>query len=378
VGSLAWLKNHPHQVAKAGGPGAKNNRTGANAPDLVLQVPAGTLVRDDDGRTLADLASPGDRMVVARPGRGGRGNAAFISATRRAPGFSELGEPGEERWLRLELRLIADVAVIGMPNAGKSTLVGALSAAEPKVAEYPFTTLEPTLGVVHQADLTFTICDVPGLIEGAAEGKGLGRAFLRHAARSGVFVQMIDLASDVAPLEAFRIVSEELRKYQDDLAERPVLVALNKIDLVEAARIEEATRTLQEQGLEVIPVSAAKGRNLDLLTERLAALVERWREQRAHPRGFELFATEPDPVKVVREGELWRVTGGHVERWVAMTDLANPEAVSYLQVRLDRAGVEELLARAGAEPGDDVRIGKSVFSWWPKGTAPEAFSRRAE
>ena len=378
AGSLAWLKNHPHQVAKAGGPGAKNNRTGANAPDLVLQVPAGTLVRDDNGRTLADLASPGDRVVVARAGRGGRGNAAFVSSTRRAPGFSELGEPGEERWLRLELRLIADVAVIGMPNAGKSTLVGALSAAEPKVADYPFTTLEPTLGVVHHRDVTFTICDVPGLIEGAAEGKGLGLKFLRHATRSGVFLHLIDLASEIDPFEAFQIVTEELRKYQDDLTDRAVLVALNKIDLVEPPRVEEAVTNLQERGLDIVPISAAKERNLDLLTERLAKLVVQWRERRSEPLGFELFATEPDPVKVVREGELWRVTGGNVERWVAMTDLGNPEAVSYLQARLERAGVEELLAQAGAAPGDDVRIGKSIFTWWPKGAAPDAYSRSAE
>jgi GTPase len=378
VGSLAWLKNHPHQQAKAGTAGAKNNRTGANAPDLVLQVPAGTVVKDDSGRTIADLAAPGDRVVVAKAGRGGRGNAAFVSSVRRAPGFGELGEPGEERWLRLELSLIADVAVIGLPNAGKSTLVGAISAAAPKVADYPFTTLEPTLGVVYHHDVTFTICDVPGLIEGAHEGKGLGLKFLKHATRSGVFVQMIDLASDTDPIEAYATVIEELRKYQEDLVDRPILVALNKIDLVDQERVEEVSKRFEEFGLEVVAISAAHDLGLDLLTERLAALVEKWRAQRSQPMGFELFATEPDAVRVTREGELWRVSGGAVQRWVAMTDLSNPEAVSYLQVRLERAGVEELLAQAGAEHGDDVRIGKSVFSWWPKNTAPEGFLRSAE
>lgn len=378
VGSLAWLKNHPHQLAKAGTAGAKNNRTGANAPDLVLQVPAGTLIKDEGGRTLADLAAPGEKVVVAKAGRGGRGNAAFVSSVRRAPGFSELGEPGEERWLRLELTLIADVAVIGLPNAGKSTLVGALSAAQPKVADYPFTTLEPTLGVVYHHDVVFTICDVPGLIEGAHEGKGLGLKFLKHATRSGIFVQMIDLASEIDPMEAFRTVSEELRKYREDLPERPVLIALNKIDLVDPERVEEVSRSFEEQGLDCIAISAAHDQGLDLLTERLAALVEQWREQRDQPMGFQLFATEPNPVTVIREGELWRVSGGAVERWVAMTDLSNPEAVSYLQVRLERAGVEDLLTQAGAEQGDDVRIGKSVFGWWPKNTAPEGFLRSVE
>ena len=378
VGSLAWLKNHPHQIAKPGAPGAKNNRTGANAVDLVLQVPAGTLVKDEAGRILADLAAPGDRVVVAKGGRGGRGNAAFVSSVRRAPGFGELGEPGGERWLRLELSLIADVAVIGLPNAGKSTLVGALSAATPKVADYPFTTLEPTLGVVYHHDVVFTICDVPGLIEGAHEGKGLGLKFLKHATRSGIFVHMIDMAAGIDPLEAFATVAEELRKYREDLPERPVLIALNKIDLVDPVRVEEVSGTFRDRGLDVVAISAAHDRGLDLLTERLAALVEQWREKRDQPLGFELFATEPNPVTVTREGELWRVSGGAVERWVAMTDLSNPEAVSYLQVRLERAGVEDLLTRAGAEHGDDVRIGKSVFSWWPKNSAPEGFLRRVE
>lgn len=376
TGSLSWLKSHPHQVASSGIQGGKNNRTGANAADLVMKVPAGTLIKDDAGKVLADLAVPGDRVIVAKGGRGGRGNAAFISSRRRAPGFGELGEPGEERWLRLELRLIADVSVIGLPNAGKSTLVGALSAARPKVADYAFTTLEPSLGVVYFHDLEFTVCDIPGLIAGAHEGKGLGLKFLRHATRSGVFLQMIDLSSGTDPMAAFRTITEELRKYRDDLAERPMLIALNKIDLVDEARVAEVGMQFQHAGLQTVALSAADGTGLEEVTEQLARLVSQWRTEQAQPKGFELFSTEPVPITVVREGQLWRVTGGSVHRWVAMTDLSNPEAVSYLQVRLERAGVEQALAQAGAQHGDEVRIGKSIFSWWPKNTAPgEAFLR---
>ncbi|HEX2054104.1 MAG TPA: GTPase ObgE [Actinomycetota bacterium] len=370
VNSLSWLKNHPHQSAKAGVQGGRNNRSGASAPDLVLQVPAGTLVKDEAGRVVADLASPGDRVVVAKGGRGGRGNAKFVTSNRRAPGFGELGEPGEEKSLRLELQMIADVAVIGLPNVGKSTLVGALSEAKPKVADYPFTTLEPSLGVVSYGDTDFTICDVPGLIEGAAEGRGLGIKFLRHAMRSAAFVHVIDLAADVPPLDALDTVNAELRQFREDLMERPVVVALNKVDVAG----EEAARAAQAQfaarGIDALVISASEGTGLHDLRKRLAAIVSEWRAERARPQGFELFKTEAEPVRVEREGAAWRVTGGSVVRWVAMTDLNNAEAVAYLQNRLEGAGVEDLLAKAGASHGDEVRIGRSVFSWWPKGSVP--------
>ena len=370
VNSLAWLKNHPHQIAKAGVQGAKNNRTGAAAPDLVLQVPPGTLVKDDAGRTLADLASPGDRVVVAKGGRGGRGNAKFIASNRRAPGFGELGEPGDEKWLRLELQMIADVAIIGLPNVGKSTLVGALSEARPKVADYPFTTLEPSLGVVSHGDTVFTVCDVPGLIEGASEGKGLGLKFLRHAMRSSAFVHVIDLAAEVEPLAAFDTVAEELKQFRKDLVGRPVIVALNKVDVAGQDTAARAREAFIARGVEALTISASEGTGLNELRKRLALLVSEWRIERARPQGFELFKTTPNPITVEREDNAWRVSGGSIVRWVAMTDLNNAEAVAYLQNRLDRAGVEAALAKAGAEHGDEVRIGKSVFSWWPKGSAP--------
>lgn len=371
--SLAWLRNHPHQSAPNGTNGGQNNRTGATAPDKVLSVPVGTLVKDEQGRILADLAQAGDRVVVARGGRGGRGNAALVSPRRRAPGFAELGEPGEEVWLRLELRLIADVAIVGLPNAGKSTLVGSLSRARPKVADYPFTTLEPSLGVVDAGDMTFTVCDIPGLIEGAHEGKGLGLKFLRHATRSAAFVHMIDLAAATDPLEDYAIVSSELAEFREDLAERPTVVALNKVDLVSAEVAEKVRHRFAGEGIDAVLISAAEGIGLDVLTERLADIVATRREQKDEPRGFELFARAPQPIEVEAEGEAWRIAGGNVERWVAMTDLSNAEAVSYLQDRLERAGVERALESAGAHHGDEVRIGESVFSWWPTGTMPEDF-----
>lgn len=370
INSLSWLKNHPHQIAKAGIQGSRNNCSGASSPDLVLQVPPGTLVKDDAGQVLADLASPGDRVIVAKGGRGGRGNAKFISSQRRAPSFGELGEPGQEFWLRLELQMIADVAIIGLPNVGKSTLVGSLSEAKPKVADYPFTTLEPSLGVVGSGDMVFTVCDVPGLIEGAAEGKGLGLKFLRHAMRSAAFVHLIDLAAEADPIHSFDVISAELRKFREDLTERPVIVALNKVDVAGEAKAEEVKALFAQRGIDAFIISAADGSGLYPLTKKLAQVVTDYRAERATPQGFELFKTTPDPIKVVREDNAWRVSGGALLRWVAMTDLNNAEAVSYLQNRIDRAGVENLLGKAGAEHGDEVRIGKSVFSWWPKGSAP--------
>jgi GTP-binding protein len=370
VGDLAWLKNHPHQHAKVGNKGGKNNRHGATAADLVVPVPVGTVVRDENGGVLADLASEGDTVVVAQGGRGGRGNASFVSSIRRAPSFAERGEPGQEVSLRLELRLSADVAVIGLPNAGKSTLVGALSAAHPKVADYPFTTLEPTLGVVERGDIRFTICDIPGLIEGAHSGKGLGLKFLRHGQRSAIFLHLIDLSSDTDLWDDYLTVRKELEAYQRELIDRPVVVALNKVDLVTPTEAEKAAARFAEAGVKAFPISAALGLGLEPLIEKLAAVLAEERIRVRAAQGFELFRTAEQPLTVRREGTAWRVEGDAVRRWVAMTDLSNPEAVAYLQGKLERAGVEDELAKAGAAPGDEVRIGASEFNWWPKGTLP--------
>lgn len=374
LNSLNWLRDHPHQSAAAGGSGAGNNRTGADAEDLELKVPAGTVVKDEDATLLADLASPGDRFIAARGGRGGRGNAAFLSGKRRAPGFSEHGEPGEERWLRLELRLVADVAVIGFPNAGKSTLVGAVSRARPKIADYPFTTLEPQLGVVEVGDERFTICDIPGLIEGAHEGKGLGLQFLRHAERAPIFVHLLDAAAGRDPLDDYNIVRQELVHFRRELAERAEVAALNKIDVADPDEVQAAIARLKQAGIQPLAISAKNGEGLQALVRQLLELVKVARSQR-QDQSFELFRTEPDAPTVTREGEAqgrtaqgrtaWRIRGRAIERWVAMTDLSNPEGLAYLQTRLERAGVERLMAKAGVREGDEVRIGDAVLEWRP-------------
>jgi GTP-binding protein len=367
VGSLAWLRDHPHQRAASGGRGGGNNKTGADAPDLVLPVPVGTVIKNDNGVVLADLASPGDRFVVARGGRGGRGNAAFLSDQRRAPGFAEKGEPGEEGTIRLDLRTVADVAVIGYPNSGKSTLVAAVSRAHPKIADYPFTTLEPHVGIVERGDERFSICDIPGLVEGAHEGKGLGLKFLRHAERALVFVHLIDLDSGRDPLEDYTRVREELRKFRPDLVERVEVVALNKADAVSEEVVAEAESRMRAEGLDPVVISAKHGSGLEGLLDRLFRLVPQAHAE-SRQEGFELFRTELPSITVKREGQGWRIHGPAVERWVAMTDLSNPEAVAYLQERLERAGAERALAAAGARYGDEVRIGGATFEWWPSGT----------
>lgn len=373
TGSLAWLRDHPHHRAPAGRPGRSNNRSGADGEDRLLGVPAGTVVADESAVVLADLASPGDRFVAARGGRGGKGNAAYLSPARRAPGFADLGEPGEERWLLLELRLIADVAVVGSPNAGKSTLVAAVSGARPKVAAYPFTTLEPSPGVVERAGARFTICDVPGLVEGAHEGRGLGIKFLRHARRAMALLHLVDLASGRDPLGDYEKVRAEIERFDAEMASRPEVVALNKVDAAPPAAVEDAAGRFRARGIDPAVVSAKEGTGLGELLERLDALVVAAREQRRQAEGFELFRTEfPEGagVSVEREDVAWRVRGAAVERWVATTDLANPEGVAHLQGRLERAGVERALAEAGARGGEEVRIGRSVFEWWPGATAP--------
>jgi GTP-binding protein len=371
VATLVEYHFHPHQRAGKGVHGQGGNRRGADAGDRLLPVPVGTLVRDEQGRLLADLAAPDDRFVAARGGRGGRGNAA-LSAGRRTAHFHERGEPGQRRRLVLELRLLADAGLVGFPNAGKSSIVTWASAARPKVADYPFTTLEPVLGMVRAGERDFVLADVPGLIPGAAQGKGLGLRFLRHLARSAVLVHVIDLLpaepgrspeSDLAALEA------ELAAFDPELAERPALVVANKVDLPEGrARLPEAEAAAARRGLAFFPVSAATGEGMRVM---LYALAERVAEARAAERAQAgearaVVAPEPEtPIEVVREAGGWRVLGDRPVRWVAMTDLDNDEAVAYLQRRLRRAGVDELLANAGAQPGDEVLVGGTAFEYQP-------------
>ncbi len=349
VASLLAFRDHPHRRAESGTHGSGKKLHGRSGRDLVVEVPEGTVVRDPIGEVVADLVVHGDRWLAASGGRGGRGNARFLSNARRAPSFAEQGEFGEERWLRLELKLLADAALVGFPNAGKSTLISALSAAKPKVADYPFTTLEPHLGVVRWREHEFVLADIPGLIEGAAEGRGLGHQFLRHVERARVLVILCDLApvDGRAPADQERVLLDELGRYQPELLRRPRVVVGSKADV--------AAGGVAFDGLRVSAVTRA---GLDELCARVSGLVEEARGAEPEPRPYAVLRPREQGFAVVREGShQWRVTGRPAERAVALADLTNPDALAYVQHRLARMGVERALARAGASDGDVVRIG---------------------
>ncbi|HWH28963.1 MAG TPA: GTPase ObgE, partial [Mycobacteriales bacterium] len=334
------------------------------------------VVLTPDGEQLADLVGHGTRYVVARGGRGGLGNASLATARRKAPGFALLGEPGEVRDVVLELKSVADVALVGFPSAGKSSLIAALSAARPKIADYPFTTLVPNLGVVQAGDVRFTVADVPGLIPGASEGRGLGLEFLRHVERCAVLVHVLDCATlepgrdPVSDLEA---IERELEQYKDDaarLTSRPRLVALNKVDVPEAQDLADLVREeLQDRGFEVYDISAASHAGLKELSFALARLVQQDRATRPVEEATRIVlrprAVDDAGFTVERTADGFTVRGAKPERWVVQTDFGNEEAVGYLADRLARLGVEDALAKAGAEPGVAVTIGEVVFDWQP-------------
>lgn len=352
--------------AANGANGGASGRTGADGANCVLTVPPGTIVRDGHtGKVLFDLADTDAQVVVARGGRGGRGNGRFAGPSRQAPRFAERGEPGEERLLDLELRLLADVGLVGLPNAGKSSLIAAVSAARPKVADYPFTTLAPVLGVVSVAQESFVLADLPGLIAGAHAGAGLGHDFLRHVARTRLLVQMIDAAGTdgIEPWTAFLQVDEELRLYQPELARRRRLVALNKMDLPAAREAAPSvTDALTARGFEVFCLSAATGQGVAILMQRLAALLSQMPRPEPMPSEVD-FAPSRHPVSVTKAGGTWVVSGGGLERQLAMTDLGNEEALRRWQASLARRGVLAALREAGVRPGDTVRIGDTVLTW---------------
>ncbi|HEY2206467.1 MAG TPA: GTPase ObgE [Pseudonocardia sp.] len=385
------LDFHHRRQARAsnGKQGMGDHRNGANGDDVVLLVPDGTVVLDGRGEQLVDLVGAGTRFVAAAGGRGGLGNAALASTARKAPGFALLGEPGEDHELTLELRSLADVGLLGFPSAGKSSLVAALSAARPKIADYPFTTLVPQLGVVSAGEQTFTVADVPGLIPGAAEGRGLGLDFLRHIERCAVLVHVVDCAtfepgrdplSDVDALEA------ELARYTPglggDLGVRPRIVALNKIDVPDAAELAEmVTPELAERGWPVLAISTASRAGLRELTFRMADEVARFRAAQppAEPTRVVLrpaamgesgFTVEPD--RELEGGFI--VRGEQPERWVRQTQFDNDEAVGFLADRLARLGVEDALAAEGAVPGAPVTIGDMTFDWEPSTPSGVAIS----
>jgi GTP-binding protein len=354
VSSLLAYRDHPHRRGESGKHGSGGKRHGSRGHDLVVSVPEGTQVKTRDGDLLADLVHHGDRYLAARGGRGGRGNARFLSNARRAPAFAEQGEYGEEHWLRFEVKLLADAALVGFPNAGKSTLIAAVSAAKPKIADYPFTTLEPNLGVVHFRDHEFVLADVPGLIEGAADGRGLGHEFLRHVERARVLVLLLDLAPvDERPPEAqARVLLDELGRYQPGLLERPRLFVGAKADVAAAPFDANAYDG------EALAISAVTGQGLEVFLGRLGTLVGEARAAEPAPEPFVVLRPAEEGFDVLRDDDgAWRVTGRNAERVVAMADLTNVEAMEYVQHRLRTMGVERALARAGAREGDVVRIG---------------------
>jgi len=366
LNTLYRFSKQRHFRAQRGEHGRGKNQHGAAGSDLRVPVPPGTVVYDaGSGELLGDLTGPGQELVVARGGRGGRGNARFATSTNQAPRVAEHGEPGEERWLRLALKLLADVGVVGVPNAGKSTLLAAVTAARPKIAPYPFTTLQPNLGVVVLDDQTgFVLADLPGLIEGASAGKGLGHEFLRHIERTRVLIHLLDgLSAD--PLADFAAINRELAAFGHGLVQKPQLVALNKMDVPEVrARWPEARAALEAQGCTAMAISALAREGTRELLYRVAQMLAELPEE-APTQELPVFrpGEDEEAFTIEREGEGWRVRGAKVERLAAMTVWNLDEAVRRFQRALERMGIAEALEEAGVQPGDTVRIGERELVW---------------
>lgn len=363
--SLLAFRDHPHRRADDGGHGKGNRRHGANGKDLIVPVPVGTMVRTADGELVADLGQAGERVKVAEGGRGGRGNARFLSNRRRAPAFAEQGETGVERWLNLELKLVADVALVGLPNAGKSTLISRISAARPKIADYPFTTLEPHLGVVRTgrpgSETEMVVADVPGLVEGAAEGRGLGHRFLRHVERARVLLVLLDLASaeGIAPGEQERVLLGELGRYRPELLERPRLVVGSKADVTPGSE-DPGARDV------ALRISAVTGQGIEALVGRMAHLVQEARRREPASVGPAVVhrPVGDTAVEVSRSSDGAFVVGGRAAlRAVALSDLTDDQAMEVVLGRLKRLGVERALRRAGVSEGDTVHLGALTFTY---------------
>ena len=408
LSSLIEYRFKHHFKAERGTHGKGSRMHGATGEDLVLKVPMGTVVHEyfeeskEVGELIADLTHDGERVTVAEGGMGGRGNIHFVTPTRRAPAFAELGEPSQERWIELEMKLMADAALVGMPSAGKSSLIAKMSAARPKIADYPFTTLVPNLGVARSGDYSFVVADIPGLIEGAHEGRGLGHEFLRHIERTALIVHVVDLTGDYEgrdPLEDYDIINRELALYADELAARPRIVVANKIDVPGAEEVADrlAERVREDSiaaagGDEFAPspvdpklyrISALTGEGVDGLKAAIATKVHELREElRAlseadvqYEHVWEHKREERDKqFKVVPlGGGVFRVEGPQVERMVVQTDWENEEAIAFLQHRLKRLGVEKALEKAGAVDGDEIRIVGRAFEFESVRTAEDLF-----
>ncbi|WP_433547719.1 GTPase ObgE [Streptomyces sp. CA-294286] len=392
VTTLLDYHHSPHRKATNGQPGAGDNRSGKDGQDLVLPVPDGTVVLDKDGNVLADMVGQGTTFIAGEGGRGGLGNLALSSARRKAPGFALLGEPGKSRDIVLELKTVADVALVGYPSAGKSSLISVLSAAKPKIADYPFTTLVPNLGVVTAGSTVYTIADVPGLIPGASEGRGLGLEFLRHVERCSVLVHVLDTAtleSDRDPVSDLDVIEEELKLY-GGLDDRPRLVVLNKVDIPDGKELADMIRPeLEARGYKVFEVSAVSRTGLKELSFALAQGISKMRARKPQEEATRIVirpkAVDDSGFTVLKDEEenVFRVRGEKPERWVQQTDFSNDEAVGYLADRLSRLGVETQLMKAGARAGDAVAIGSDensvVFDWEPTVMAgAEMLGRRGE
>ena len=372
VPSLLAFRDHPHRKAASGGHGSGKQRHGRSGEELVIPVPVGTTVFDFDGELLSDLVHEGDRWLAAEGGRGGRGNAKFLSQRRRAPSFAEQGEHGEERWLRLELKLMADVALVGYPNVGKSTLISRISAAKPKIADYPFTTLEPNLGVVRLDDggnrsnpgrggaFEMVVADIPGLIEGASEGRGLGLQFLRHIERARVLVLLLDLAdpAGAAPVDQMRVLLDELEAYKPELLDRPRIIVGSRLDVAAPGAVAAV------DGLVDLCISSVTGEGLSPLVGHMADEVRTARAEQPEPTAFVVHRPAPESFRIERDDTgAFLVIGREATRAVAFSDLTNPEALDEAHRRLKRMGVDKALARAGAGEGDVVHIGKLSFEY---------------
>ena len=370
LSTLSDFKYHRHYKAARGEHGMSKNMHGANAEDLYLRAPLGTIVRNEQGEIIADITQDGQEIVLAKGGRGGRGNSRFATANDKAPQYAEKGEPGQEAWLILELKLIADVGLVGMPNAGKSTLLAKATAATPKIANYPFTTLDPNLGVVQLPEHhSFVMADLPGLIEGAASGIGLGHRFLRHAERNRILVHVLDMSefSEHKPWENLQIIEEELKLYRQDFLERPIVVAANKMDMPGA---EENLLELQQRlagKYPIYPISALTGEGVQPLLLQLDDMLQQLPPPITTPAEEESRHTvvrhqQPFTIEQQAPG-LWHVHGARIEKLVQMTDLENDDAVLRMQRIFIKMGLEEALREAGVQPGDSVEIAGNSFEY---------------
>ena len=366
LNTLISFKKRSHFKAERGGHGRGKNQQGKAGEDCVIPVPLGTVVRDvETGELIADLSFPEQQVVVAHGGRGGRGNEAFKSSTNQAPRIAERGEPSEERWITLELKLIADVGLVGMPNAGKSTFLAAVSAARPKIADYPFTTLEPNLGVVTLDDSSFVLADIPGLIEGAHEGSGLGHKFLRHIERTRILIHILNGLSD-DPMRDYEQIRQELALFDPGLADKPEVVALNKLDLPDVQlQWESWQQDFAERGIELFPISAATGHGVKEVLRRVNALLVTLPPQEQPTEGIAIFEGPPKEkaFQITRKDGVWYVSGAQVDRLVEMTNFNFYEAIQRFQRILDGMGVLDALRDAGVEAGDTVVLGGFEMEW---------------